>query len=187
MLLASRFLLLIFLLELLYHDHSLAPPMGYVSLTVDDAYSHTQNRMGMGGVVQDSRGTWQFGLYAGLQRGDPFLAELHAVRTSLQLLWRKDIKKAHCEYNCLEVVASIRKEGFHFQVLLVSLWIFISFWCGIGTSIFTIFLEKLMALRIALLVLVLVCRVNLLVLIIPQMLLCLFCLGCFSSCPLVIC
>ncbi|XP_057452102.1 uncharacterized protein LOC130743901 [Lotus japonicus] len=56
------------------------PASAFVSLTIDGAYDHTQRRMGMGGVVRDQHGVWQFGFCAGMLEGDPLAAELSALR-----------------------------------------------------------------------------------------------------------
>lgn len=53
----------IWILDPLRFERWLLPPKGFVFLTVDGAYSHTQEHMRMSEVISDSQNVWQVGFF----------------------------------------------------------------------------------------------------------------------------
>lgn len=93
------------------------PPLGTIKLNTDGAYSQSNDRMGMGGVVRDTTRSWIAGFMAGSLGGDPLLAEVRALTMGLNLLWDANIRCAMCEVDCLELVQTLQGGRFHFHEL----------------------------------------------------------------------
>lgn len=93
------------------------PPTGLSKLNTDAAYSHSQKRMGFGGLVRDVRGTWVTGFMVGSVDGDPLMAEILALKMGLNLLSDCGIRSAVCEVDCKEIAHTLYGDQFHFHQL----------------------------------------------------------------------
>lgn len=77
------------------------PQRGFLKLNTDGAWKKEWPNAGIGGVIRDAAGNWEFGFAKKVDAGSPEAAEMMAIREGLQIAW-------DCNYRNLEVECDAR-------------------------------------------------------------------------------
>lgn len=72
---------------------------------------------GHGGLVKDATHAWVNGFYTGSIEGDPFKAEVEALKLGLILMWDVNMRSAVCEVDCIELVQALVDERYQFHAM----------------------------------------------------------------------
>lgn len=92
-----------------------------MKLNTDGSFQEVDDRMGAGGLLRENFGNWLGGFsWTGLN-GNPFLAEVIALREGLVFAWNQGHREVLCEVDCRElttVLASSENWRFHAQARL---------------------------------------------------------------------
>lgn len=86
------------------------PQQGSIKLNVDGNYRDQDGCMGVGGLIQNDRGQWTFGLFANRHAGNALTVEAQTFLLGLDLVWDQGHRNIAVEVDYDEQLQSIEDE-----------------------------------------------------------------------------